>query len=82
MSILDLLSGAVLLAVMVLGIPKLLQANGHRRFVLGNLIIATIVICAWLNYIGPGWQQIRPVFYIGIGGTMLWVLRIPPFHRT
>lgn len=75
------LAGAFMLAVIALGVPRLIGANGHRRFVVGLLVILCIVFAGFLNYIGPGWQGIRPFFYIGIGGTALWTLRIWPFNR-
>ena len=80
MLVVDILAGVLMVTVIAVGVPKLALANGHRRFILGTLIVACIMFGGWLNYIGFQLEAIRPVLYIGIGVTMLWMLRVPPFR--
>lgn len=81
MIVLDVIAGALMMMVIFVGVPMLALANGHRRFIRGTLIVACLMFGGWLNYIGFRVEELRPVLYIAIGVTLLWMLRVPPLHK-
>lgn len=73
-TMLDGIALAFALLAVVIGVPRLRDANGHSRMLKGLIVIAVAALVARIDtlYLETGW--LRAAGSLGITTTVLWLV--------